>query len=109
MEELNEDERLRREYEALPKVHVHGERAAQRHPEIRPEWVMQVIYDPYDRWQTVMSDGEVRTILVGRVLPFSQWIAVVFLGDEITGALLTHYANRQLERRYGGRPWPNSQ
>ena len=109
MEEPNENERLRREYDALPKVPVHGERAAERHPDIRPEWVMQVIYDPYDRWQRIMEDGELRTILVGRVLPFSQWIVVVFSGDEITGELLTHYANRQLESEYGGRPWRNTQ
>ncbi len=108
MEELNEILQLRREYEALPKVPIHGETTNQRHPDIRPEWVMQVIYDPYDRRQTIMPDGEVRTILVGRVLPFNQWIAVVFLGDEITGALLTCYANRKLSDRYGGRPWRNT-
>ena len=47
MEEPDENERLRREYDALPKTPWHGDDTQERHPDIRPEWVMRVIYDPY--------------------------------------------------------------
>ena len=94
MEELNEDER-RREFAELPKILIHGESALERHPEIRPEWIMMVIYSPYDRWQEI-TDGKIRTILAGRVPEFNHWIAVVFVGNEITGSFLTAYPNKQL-------------
>ena len=44
-----EDRRLRREYEALPKTPWHGEETPNHHPDIRPEWVVRVIREPYDQ------------------------------------------------------------
>ena len=108
MDRAEEDRRLRREYEALPKTPRHGEATQTRHPDISPEWIMRIIEAPFDRWEETTPGGELRTILVGRAPEFSQWIAVVFSGDEITGYLHTAYANRKLERRYGGRPWSNA-
>ena len=109
MDRTEEDRRLRREYEALPKTPWHGEETANRHSDIHPEWVMRTINAPYDQWAEATPGGELRTILVGRVPEFGQWIKVVFLGDEITGAFHTAYADRRLERKYGGRPWPDTQ
>ena len=103
-----ENRRLRREYEALPKTLWHGEDTANRHPEIRPEWIMRVIKDPYDQWEEI-ARGEVRSIFVGCVAQFNQWIVVVFIGDTNAGVFHTAYADRRLERRYGGRPWRNAQ
>ena len=102
-----EDRRLRREYDALPKT-AHGEDTLTRHTEIRPEWIMRVIKNPYDSWERETSNGERRTVLVGRVPEFRQWIVVVFIGDSTTGALLTASPDRRLERSYGGRPWRNA-
>jgi hypothetical protein len=56
-----------------------------------------------------MPDGEVRTILVGSVPQFNQWITVVFVGTASAGELLTAYPDRRMEKRYGGRPWKNVQ
>jgi hypothetical protein len=70
---------------------------------------MQVVGAPYDQWEEVMPDGEVRTILVGRVPQFNQWIKIVFIGAIGAGELHTAYAGRRLERRYGGRPWKELQ
>ena len=104
-----ENRRLLREYEALPKIPRHGEETRIRHPDIRPEWVMHIIRDPHDQWEETARNGERRTILVGRVPQFNQWIGVVFVGDSTTGALLTAYPDRRLARKYGGRPWRNVQ
>ncbi len=60
---------------------------------------------PHDQWVEVANDGEVRTVLVGRVPEFGQWIKVVFIGEARTGALHTAYADRRLAKKYGGRPW----
>ncbi len=106
MEELSEDERLRREYEALPKSPWHGVTAYQRHSDIRPEWVMRVIHDPYEEWMEGVPGGEINTILSGRVPEFRQWIKVVF--DESGTIFYTAYADRRLVDRYGGRPWENT-
>ena len=102
-----QDRRLRREFEALPKT-AHGEDTLTRHPEVRPEWIMRVIKNSYDSWEREMPDGERRTVLVGRVPEFRQWIVVVFIGDSTTGALLTASPDRRLERSYGGRSWRNA-
>ena len=99
--ENSDSEQLRREYEALPK-NIHH--IVNQHRELNPEWIMQVIKEPHDQWPEVMDNGEVRLILVGRVARFHQWIKVVLTE---TGELLTAYADRRLERDYGGRPWQN--
>jgi hypothetical protein len=72
---------LLQEYEGLPKTSHHGETGAVRHPDIRPEWIMRVIREPHEQWEEVTSDGEVRTIIAGRVPQFDQWIKVVFVGE----------------------------
>jgi hypothetical protein len=44
--ETDEDRRLRRAYEDLPKTEMHGISATERHPDVRPERVMQIIAEP---------------------------------------------------------------
>ena len=101
----NEICRLRAEYERLPKT-PHGMELQETHPEISQEWVMQIIEQPYDKWEEfVPHRDEVRTILVGRVQEFNQWIKVVLIGRADAGELHTAYPDRQLEKRFGGRPW----
>jgi hypothetical protein len=98
---------LLQEYEGLPKTPHHGKTGTVRHPDILPEWIVHIIREPYEQWEEVTSDGETRTIFAGRVPQFGQWIRVVFVGDASTGALHTAYADRRLEKKYGGRPWVN--
>ncbi|MCY3639300.1 MAG: hypothetical protein OXG80_09430 [Chloroflexi bacterium] len=96
-------------YDALPKASRSAESAlALRHPELRPEWVIQIIDDPHDIWVEIQPNGERRTILEGRIQGQRQWIKVVFSGysEDINELkLITAYFDRQLEKRYGGRPW----
>ena len=68
---------------------------------------MLVVADPHEQYETHTLGGERRTVLTGRVSESRQWIVVVFVGDPDTGKFLTAYHNRQLEDRYGGRPWQN--
>ncbi len=106
----NETRRLREEFELLPKVSGHGEDVGVRHSELRPEWIMRIIEEPYDQWQEVnSSNGEVRIILAGRVRESNQWIRVVFaiIGD--SREFITAYQDRRLSKKYGGRPWQNQQ
>ena len=101
----DEIERLRRAFERLPKVLGHGDSLLQRHSAIRPEWVMQIIADPYDLYIDARPGSEPNTIIVGRVPKSRQWIKVVFLGNPETGLFLTAYHDHRLEDAYGGRPW----
>ena len=80
-----------------------------RHPEMKPEWVIQVMENPREQ-KVETFRGERRTIMTGRVPEFNQWIVVVLIGDvERDGLdnliLLTAYPDRRLEKEYGGRPW----
>lgn len=106
--QANEDHRLRQAYEDLPKTEIHGISAAERHPDLRPEWVMQIIAEPYERFEEYRA-GTRMTVLVGRVPIASQWIRLVFVGDPETGLFHTAYLDRRLAERYGGRPWQNEQ
>lgn len=108
-ERLTDEERarLRRDFELLPKIPEHGERVRERHDQILPEWVMQIIAHPYERTEVYTDVGERRTVLAGRVPESRQWITVVFVGDPESGKFLTAYHNKKLQRRYGGRPWRN--
>ena len=99
--------RLRRAFELLPKIAMHGEESLVRHSSVLPEWIMLVVADPRERYTVHTPEGERRTVLTGRVSESRQWIMVVFVGDPDTGEFLTAYHNRQLEDRYGGRPWQN--
>ena len=101
----SENARLRRAFDAMPKVPVHGETTPQRHSSVRPEWIMRIIADPYERYEVHTPAGERRTILTGRVPESRQWIMLVFVGDPETGAFLTAYHKKQLAKVYGGRPW----
>ena len=98
---------LRRQFELLPKVAGHGESALGRHGDILPEWVMLIVSSPYERYEASGPRGDRRTVLTGRVSESRQWIMVIFVGDPETGEFLTAYHNRQLEDKYGGRPWQN--
>ena len=99
--------RLRRAFELLPKVAGHGEGARRRHRDVLPEWIMQIMAYPHEQNEVYTHEGEMRTVLNGRVPECRQWIAVVFVGDLVTGRFLTAYQNRKLEDQYGGRPWMN--
>ena len=107
--ELTDEERarLRRDFDLLPKVVGHGETALERHDDIRPEWVMLIVAAPHERYDATGSRGDQRTVLTGRVPESPQWIMVVFVGSPETGEFLTAFHNRDLEEKYGGRPWTN--
>ena len=89
--------RLRRAFELLPKVEGHGD--------ILPEWIMEIIANPYRSDEVYTQEGERRTVLTGRVTESRQWIMVVFVGGPETGRFLTAYHNKNLVKEYGGRPW----
>ena len=97
--------RLRRAFDLLPKIEGHGDTALERHTDVLPEWIMQIIADPYRSDEVYTQERERRTVLAGRVPESRQWIQVVFVSDPETGRFLTAYHNKQLEREYGGRPW----
>jgi hypothetical protein len=107
MAQSDDTEQLRQAFDRLPKVAEHGAAALERHDSIRPEWVMQTIAEPYERYATHTTYGERRTVLTGRVPDSTQWITIVFVGDPGTGRFLTAYHNKNLAKRYGGRPWDN--
>lgn len=97
--------RLHRAFNELPKVPGHGESSVIRHPDIRPEWVMQILREPFHTFEELGSDRQLNTIVIGRVPESNQWIKLVFIGKPETGALLTVYNDRRLEGLFGGRPW----
>jgi hypothetical protein len=99
--------RLRRAYQAMHKVHGHGDETFERHPDIRPEWIMKIIEEPYDQFE-VHRYGRRRTVITGRVPQLRQWISVVFDGDPETGQFLTAYQDSRMEKMYGGRPWQSN-
>ena len=103
-----ENARLLRASHDLPKT-SHGEQSERRHSDILPEWIMRVIANPYDQWHEAnRRTGEPVTVIVGCVPEFNQWIKVVFEGESAeTGVFVTAYADRQLAKQYGGRPWSN--
>ena len=103
--DADEIARLRQAFDALPKVLGHGDSAVIRHPDIRPEWVMQILMEPFHTFKELGSDRQWNTIVVGRVPESNQWIKLVFIGEPETGALLTVYNDRRLEELFGGRPW----
>ena len=97
---------MRRAFEELPKD-PHAANWLDNHPDMRPEWVMMVIEQPYSEWVEPDSrTGEPSTILAGRVQASDQWIKVIFKGtDPETRLFKTAYRDRQLRHRFGGRPW----
>ncbi len=97
--------RLREAFTRLPKDIGHGDSVLIRRSDVRPEWVMQVIEDPHDRYEESRPGMERRTVIVGRVSESRQWIKVVFVGDPETGLFLTAYRDRRLDEDYGGPPW----
>lgn len=97
--QADEDLRLRQDYEDLPKTEMHGVSATERHPDVFPEWVMQIISEPYERFEEYRA-GTRMTVLVGRVPQASQWIRLVFVGDPETGLFHTAYRDRRLAERY---------
>lgn len=99
-----ERERLLRRYEALPKTEHWIYDSVSRHSDIRPEWIVAVIDDPYEVISELRGLQNV-TVLTGRVPQFSQWIKVVLISEGAELSLFTAYADRRLEDRYGGRPW----
>lgn len=101
---LDENAQLRLAFDIMRKIPSHAGDWDERHGDVRKEWVMNVIFNPHERYEEYPR-GELRTILVGRVPESPQWIKVVFVGTPETGAFLTAYRDRRLNRRYGGGPW----
>lgn len=99
--------RLRLAFDAMPKVQAHGEETFERHPDIRPKWIMKIVEEPYDQFETYRN-GRRRTVIVGRLPQLRQWVSVVFDGEPATGVFLTAYQDSRLTKRYGGRPWQNN-
>ena len=97
-------ERLRQEYEALPKT-PHGDESGTGTRDVHPEWVISVLENPYQEWNEINSQGEYVTIIVGSVPECRQWIKLVFIGTLNSMELQSAYQDRRLERRFGGRPW----
>ena len=97
--------RLRQAYNALPKIAAHGETTTTRHPQVQPEWVIQVLENPYDQWLVDWGIRDQRKNVVGRVPEINRWILVVLGWHNGDWALITAYPNRGLEKKYGGRPW----
>ena len=58
--------RLCRAFYRMRKVPSHGEMVFSRHGDIRPEWIVQIVEDPYDRYEERIG-GELWTVLIGRV------------------------------------------
>ena len=104
-----ERERLLRLYEALPKTDYRIRRSQYKHSDIRPEWIAAIVENPYDVREVltpVPHGTEPRTLFIGRVPEFRQWICVVMIGWGEDLELHTSYADKRLEKDYGGRPWP---
>ena len=106
-----ERRRLQRRFSELRKADrsIEGN-LKDRHPEMKPEWVIQVMEDPYEYEVATSLRGERRTIMYGRVPEYGQWLSVVFIGDIGNDGvdnlvLLTAYPDKRLEKKYGGRPW----
>ena len=53
----DESLRLWRAYQRLQKVGGHGEHTLNRHPAIRPEWIILILEEPHDRYEEY-QDGE---------------------------------------------------
>ncbi len=68
---------------------------------------MRIIADPYDRYPEV-KDGQLMTVLIGRVPQSRRWIKVIFFGTPEAGVFHTAYRGRRLDRQYGGGPWPTA-
>ena len=71
----DENARLRQAFDQLPKT-MHGSSLLERHPYMRPEWVMRIIEGPYDQWYEYDIYGRRASVFAGRVEGFSQWIKV---------------------------------
>ena len=106
---MPENVRLRRAWEQLPKT-VHGQEFENRHPDVRPEWIMRVIgsQDSYE-WieYSTTRDAELRvwTIYVGWVAEAARWLEVVFEGFPDDGEFDTAYRlrDKQAAQRLRGR------
>ena len=95
---MAESARLRRAWESLPKTR-HGREMPNRHPDVRPEWIIYVIesQNPYE-WMEygATQDGEltVQTILVEYVPEINVWVKVVFDGYSDSGEFHTAHKLR---------------
>lgn len=103
----DEDARLRSEFDRLPKTPRHGATLGQRHGDVLPEWIVRIVAEPYDRYSEI-KNGQLMTILVGRVPSSRRWIKVIFIGTPENGLFHTAYRDRRLDRQYGGGPWPET-
>ncbi len=97
--------RLLRAFDQLPKT-IHSTDVFKRHPEVRPEWIMRIIEDPYDEWVETDASGRISRVVAGRVEDASQWIKVILSAQ---GRLVTAHFDHHLEDRFGGRPWTRNQ
>ena len=49
----DEDFTLRQAFDRMPKIPGHGETVLGRHKSVRKEWVMKVIAEPHERYETI--------------------------------------------------------
>ena len=52
----DEDFTLRQAFDRMPKIPGHGETVLGRHKSVRKEWVMKVIAEPHERYETITSE-----------------------------------------------------
>ncbi len=106
---MSENARLRRAWEEFPKT-AHGRLIEERHPDLRPEWIMRIIesLDSYEWLEYgTTPDGQLRIWIIraGWVTEIETWIEVVF--EERSGDDEFHTAYRlrdkQVEHRLRGR------
>ena len=64
------------------------------HPEVKTEWIEDIIAAPYHQ-ETDPSDG--RELYYGWIDEIAKWVKVVVEDDE----LLTAYIDWRIERRFG--------
>lgn len=100
---MAENARLRRAWEELPKT-THGHQVENRHPDVRPEWIMRVTesQDSYEWTEySTTSEEELRvwTIRVGWVTEIERWLEVVFEEFPKGGQFHTAYLLRRRQAR----------
>ena len=106
---MEERARLLRAWEELPKT-PHGRQIEDRHPDVRPEWIMYVVESPnaYEWTEYSSTDEEnlrVWTIRVAWVSEIARWVEVVIEEFSDGGQFDTAYRlrDKQVEQRLKGK------
>ena len=88
------DSEARRAYARRVMANPTWHRITHPHRDVRPEWIEDVLTDPYHQ-ETDPSDG--REVYCGWVDEVKNWVKVVVENDQ----LLTAYMDWRLERKFG--------